>query len=140
MRNLSTFLVHGTVISSLVLICGCGSNTATVKGTVTYKGAPVDYGSVVFFVGDKQAIPAQLGSGGAYEATGVPFGEAKVEVHSRPAGQTIPKHSKTAEEAPVVELKGVVIPENYTDKEKSGLSVSINKKVVEFKIELKDPS
>ncbi len=122
-------------------LCGCGPQTATVKGTVTYKGAPVDYGSVVFFIDDKDAIPAQLGPEGVFTAKGVPYGDAKVAVFSRRAGERPPpKHTHSTKEGPMPETKGVVIPEEYNDKETSDLTLRIDRPIIDdFKIELKDP-
>ena len=126
------------------LLCGCGSSTGSVKGKVSYKSAPVDYGSVVFLVGDKHAIKAEIGPDGSYEAKGVPYGEAEVEVYSRSAsaeGTVAPaRHTKGGKEPPApVAAKGVAIPENYNDRKKSGLKVTIQKGLTEFNIELKDP-
>lgn len=139
MRNVAVRWALGPYFLLLALLAGCGANTAVVKGRITYKGAPLDYGSVVFFVG-KDGIPGQISPDGTYQAKGVPFGEAKVEVHSRAAEESLPaKHTKGGKEGPAVERKGMVIPENYNDKEKSGLRVTIQKSVTEYDIELKDP-
>jgi hypothetical protein len=133
------------IVSCLMVILaalgGCAPPTAKVKGSVTYNGVPVDFGSVVFFVDDKNAIPVQLGPEGTFTAMGLPYGEAKVEVHSRPPdeGRVRPKHTKSTKEAPVIEPKGVEIPEDYNDKDKSGLKLTIDRAIIEYKIELKDP-
>jgi hypothetical protein len=140
MRTQATRCVVCFLVVVLITVCGCSPPTATVTGSVTYNGAPVDYGSVVFFIGDKDAFPAQLGAGGIFTVTGLPYGEAKIEVYSRRAEPGVPaKHTKGTKEHPVAEPKGVVIPEDYNDKDKSGLKLTIDRATVEYKIELKDP-
>ncbi len=113
-----------------------------VKGTVTYQKKPVDYGSVFFFVGT-EVKQAEIAPDGTYIAYGVPYGDAKVEVHSRsPKASEAHAHSKSTTKkgpTPPPGPKGVLIPEKYNEKDASGLTVIIQQKIVEFDIELQDP-
>jgi len=129
---------------ALTALFGCdrAPSTSTIKGTVTYQNKPVDYGAVVFIVDDKDRVQVMLESDGSYVASGVPYGTAKIEVYSRRAEQSRPAvHSKSVRKVePAIETpKGVVIPKMYNDQETSGLKVVIDKSLVEYNIQLKDP-
>ena len=102
MRSCQQRFQFAFILIAFLGVIGCGSNTSTVKGTVTYKGQPVDYGSVVFVVNDKQAVSTDLQADGTYTAREVPYGEAKIEVYSRRALQLPPplKRKGTTKEVP----------------------------------------
>jgi len=139
---------HQTVLFALLLItlasvAGCGPSAATIKGTVTFQDKPIDYGSVVFIVNDKESVKADLQPDGSYIAKEVPYGQAKIEVYSRQAGPATPppKHTKRPPKElppPVDATKGTVIPAMYNDKEKSGLTLTIDRSQIDFPIELKE--
>jgi hypothetical protein len=125
--------------AAAVTLAGCGGPpTGTVKGTVTYNNKPVDYGVVTFFVGT-EVKQVELAPDGSYVAKEVPYGEAKVEVHSRSHKAEPPSRSQGKQKTtpPPGASKGILIPENYNDKDKSGLKVTVQKGVTEFNIELK---
>lgn len=56
------------VLALLVCAIGCnGSDLAVVKGKVTYNGAPVGSGTIMFAAADKPAAYGDLKSDGTYE-------------------------------------------------------------------------
>ncbi len=60
------------------LVAGCGSRTANVAGTVTYKGEKLPTGTVSFVCAGKLA-EGEIHDG-RYEIHGLPAGEARVAV------------------------------------------------------------
>ena len=64
---------------------GCGKSTATLSGTVTYRGRPVTSGEVVFLAADGRTVAhAPIGPDGYYTVQGVPPGQARVAVDNPP--------------------------------------------------------
>lgn len=62
----------------LLFAAGCSPGTASVSGTVTFKGEVVSSGTVSFFSGGKQ-VDGDI-QDGRYEVIGVPLGEARITV------------------------------------------------------------
>jgi hypothetical protein len=61
-------------------VAGCGSSTATVSGTVMYKGAPVPTGEVIFHCDDGTVHASAIGAAGGYHVDRCPVGPARVRV------------------------------------------------------------
>jgi hypothetical protein len=103
------------LICFLVLPCaGCGKQTSTFSGKVTYQGRPITNG-VVYFLGP--APKMQMGMGtihddGTYIATDVPVGEVRVS------------------------FQAPGIPEKYADPNKSELIFTITAKMKTLDINL----
>ena len=75
----------GTPLLAAILLagaCGCG-RTATVTGTVAFRGKPVIYGSVTFQSADRTMQSAPILSDGSYTVEGVHPGEVRIGVISR---------------------------------------------------------
>ena len=68
----------GIALLGLLCLAGCGASTVPVTGKVTYKGKPLDHGSVTFFAGGGTYASA-IAQDGTYNVT-VPVGKAKVIV------------------------------------------------------------
>jgi hypothetical protein len=71
------------LFAGALAVVGCGRSSGTVTGTVTYKGAPLKGGSVVFIPptgGEAATVSAQIGEDGTYTAEKVPVGDVKVTV------------------------------------------------------------
>jgi hypothetical protein len=129
------------------VMSGCGGNgasTATVTGTVTYRGAPVPAGRVSFYGPNDQVASAILNEDGSYEAQNVPLGSVKVAV-STPLPPP-PEIQKAAKEGKRRFGKGnliqapanvVTIPPKYNDPAKSGLRVTVTPDAQPFLIDLK---
>ena len=64
--TLATFALAGT---------GCHGETATVEGTVTYRGEPLKSGSVILYCADKQLVRRTIVDG-RYSIPNVPRGPA----------------------------------------------------------------
>lgn len=108
------------------LFSGCGDPaTATVSGTITYQGQPLNSGRVYFHVGDCGTVrSAEIGSDGSYSVDGLPSGDGRVAVMVPPSAAAVPEDAS----APLVESAGVepvAIPERYARVETSGLGVVI---------------
>lgn len=134
--------------AALFAVFGCGSSTGTISGTVSYEGAPLKGGHVIFLVGGK-SFNADIGEDGGYSVSNVPAGEAKISVdtmslarvgqikfkNTPPEGAKAPPGYKMAdpEEA---SRRYVAIPKKFADPEQSGLKLTIKggKQTYEIKL------
>lgn len=84
LRNFSTFLVLGLVIFST----GCGGGGgASVSGSVSFNGQPLDKGQISFVPSDGKGSPVSgTISGGKFSVAKVPVGKCKVVISSMLAG------------------------------------------------------
>ena len=115
---------------------GCGRSTATLSGTVTYRGRPVTSGEVVFLaeVGTATAH-APIGPDGHYTVKGVPRGTVKVAVDNPPpswyaTGQRLPAvlaNDPEVREARARAAHYVPTPPRYRDPNQSGLTHTVEK-------------
>lgn len=113
-------------------LSGCGDGRparATVTGTVSYNGKPLNIGSLVFIpIGGGPPAQGKVNREGTYEMgtyeedDGVIPGDYKVMITALTSsgGSGLPEDTVSANEAPVS-----VIPEWYGDLEKSGLQVTV---------------
>ncbi len=107
----------GVILIFAACLCGCGSDlrfdTATVTGTVTYNGKPLDHGEVVFVPLEGTPGPQAVGTiqtDGSFEmrsgnVPGVAVGKHRVTVHCR--GELTPEQAKS------LALPKSLIPEKY---------------------------
>ena len=65
-----------------VALSGCGDGTATLSGTVTYKGRPVTSGSIIVLNGDGTARSGVIQPDATYTVAGVKLGRVKIGVLS----------------------------------------------------------
>jgi hypothetical protein len=88
------YLVTVGCLAAALVLTGCGGGrpgTASVTGTVTFKGKPVTAGTVLFIAADdSQSASAELSPEGTYAMPAAPVGPVKVAVQtatfrSRPA-------------------------------------------------------
>lgn len=91
LRRLRTLLLILHPSSLILLLSGCagsGPETCTVSGTVTFNGAPVPEGNVIFAPEDGQGVEdAGAIRGGKYRLEVKP-GRKKVRIHAtRPTGE-----------------------------------------------------
>jgi hypothetical protein len=131
-------LARGLTVCLFLLSAGCGSK-GTITGTVSYQGKPLPSGSVMFVPQTGTPVTATIDDG-KYTVEKVPTGPAKIGVTSvnfdAPSGQMaqmmmppkdapIPPEARKAMEARGQGKKGIKIPENYGDPEKSGLTHTV---------------
>jgi hypothetical protein len=115
---------------------GCGRSTATLSGTVTYRGRPVTSGEVVFLAADgRAAAHAPIDPDGRYTVQGVPPGEARVAVDNAPPSwyATFSRLPATLANDPEVRearaqaARYVPTPPRYRDPNQSGLTHTVEK-------------
>jgi hypothetical protein len=125
---------------------GCGSASGTVKGKVSYNGAPLKGGTVTFFYPDGRGFPIGILADGTYTLDRLPLGPVKVCVdtssldpkkHLRysyappPGAKPPPGFSPTSAEA------YVAIPAKYADPAKTDLTYDVTGGTQTHDIELK---
>jgi hypothetical protein len=109
--------VFCTCAFGLFLLAGCGSGKSSVEGTVTFDGAPVDGGAIIFRP-EGAAKESQLGGAQILEgkyvidsAKGLPPGKYRVEIlWKKKTGKQIPNKSDAGT---TVEETKQVIPTRY---------------------------
>jgi hypothetical protein len=115
---------------------GCGKSTATLSGTVTYRGRPVTSGEVVFLAQDGTvSAHAPIGPDGHYSVTGLWAGPARVAVDNPPpswyaTGQRLPAalaNDPEVREARAQAAHYVPTPPRYRDPNQSGLTCTVEK-------------
>ena len=81
MRSVMRFGWLCLLLVFVVLSAGCGSGLATVSGTVSYEGKPVEEGAINFTPHDgKTAAAGGMIKDGKYYVTEVPPGKKLVEI------------------------------------------------------------
>lgn len=123
--------------------CSQGKPTATVSGTVKYKGELVPAGKVTFFGSGNQAATAPIAPDGTYTATEVPLGSVKVTVNTpRPtaelkkAAKQMKRRFGKGNEFPETS-DAVSVPDKYGDPVKSPLSITVKEGSQPYDIEMK---
>jgi hypothetical protein len=121
----------GLVTVAVVAVAGCsgsGVKKITVKGTVTYKGAPLHTGLLTFSGPEGAVSRARINSDGTYIMTDVVPGETKIGLMETPQGSRsgTPKDQATPP----------IVFEKYGDPEKSGKHYTITPDTKELAIEL----
>ncbi len=126
---------------------GCNSRPSTVTGRVTYRGVPVTSGSIALFCEGQQIVRGLIGPDGRYTIPNVPPGPVRVTVAARPR---LPEGFKKKYLTPPV-INGPITPEpgrpakdprtpdipgRYAVPEESGLTLTVDRNVTEFDIDL----
>src|SRR5262245_61811725 len=73
---------HVWLLLTCLLASGCGG-VADVKGTVTYKGALLKFGSVTAIPPNGMLVQDNIKEDGSFELKGVALGEAKILVYAQ---------------------------------------------------------
>ena len=123
-----TCLATGVAASVLVLVGGCGKPlTGEVSGKVTFRGEPVNSGTIAF-IGDDGRVTSAMIEGGSYHAK-VPLGPVRITVNAGAAGMPIvPLDVIKKGTAPLPKgppKKPTPIPKRYQDARQSGLSHTV---------------
>src|SRR5437868_5190561 len=121
-------------LSPSLVLTGCGGDTATVRGKVSFQGRPVIYGSVIFVSADKTAREGVIEADGSYTVKGVHPGEVRIGVASRDPtkgrstrlGEPSHHKGKAGVAAAKAATKGwFPLPRTLEDPDKSGLSCTV---------------
>jgi hypothetical protein len=119
---------------------------ATLEGTVTFKGEPVQFALVIAVGPDgKGSATGNIREDGKYRMTNVPLGEVKVAVNTEAGkGDYMSKVMSQSYQGPEAKVKGkkaslkfIDVPKQYHDPEKSGLSTTIKEGANTYNIEIK---
>jgi len=126
-------------VSSLVifvLLAGCGPSYNKVNGTVSYKGKNLTMGTITFYSGDgKTKSFTTIGSNGFYELIDPPLGKVRVGIAVKPppSVKLIPGKDKEGikpkaiiGDTPSTPVEPVLIPVEYADPGKSGLTAELS--------------
>jgi len=137
-RPLLRSIVHVSSIVALVLVAGCGPGYNKVNGTVSYKGKNLTMGTITFYSGDgKTKSFTTIGSNGFYELIDPPLGKVRVGIAVKPppSVKLIPGKDKDKEgikpkaiigDTPSTPVEPVLIPVEYADPGKSGLTAELS--------------
>jgi hypothetical protein len=130
----------------LILIAvatGCGGNTATVSGKVTYHGRPVTSGSVIVLNDDGTAKPWVILPDSSYTVAGVKRGHVKFGVYSPDpsrARSILTKRDPAKRRnagARVASPGWFPLPKTLGDPDKSGLECDVLASSVHHDLDLK---
>ncbi|WDI42907.1 hypothetical protein [Bremerella sp. P1] len=119
----------------LPLLIGCAESKSELKGKVTYKGTPLNSGSILFQCEAGPVENAEIQGDGTYMISGLPKGKAKVSVQVSAPPQPGPDGVITSEPG-TYEPNPVMIPQKYASVDSSGLTVDIQEAEQTFDIEL----
>lgn len=127
-------------LSLFVLATGCGDGgppRAAVEGTVSFDGAPVDGGRIMFIPTDKKGVPANAEiTAGKYalpEAKGPSIGTHKVEiVWYKKTGREIDNPSDPGNK---MEEKEQLLPKKYNKNSAMREEVKAGKNKFDYKLE-----
>jgi hypothetical protein len=125
----------GVLVLSLIVGCGGGS-TGTVSGKVLSAGKPLSTGTVTFYAERGGGFMAGIRSDGGYEAVALPVGSARIAVQL-PAQLTLQRRPEKnggkqaagfeKEIKETQEHSTTLIPAEYMDSRKSGLSMTVER-------------
>lgn len=113
-------------VLAAVAVAGCGEpdgRVREVRGTVSYKGQPLDSGTVRVVGANNEVAFAVVQADGSFILTDVPPGEVKIGVQQgnepRSVGDSSGKKAANAARAPVA------LPKKFHDPETSGVTHTI---------------
>ena len=137
-RRLRSLTAVGACFALAALLgCGSASSKAALKGTVTYKGAPVTGGTLVLHPASGAPFAISLKTDGSFQVDDAPVGSMKVTVETdsvasagagtgMPMGMKMPKDSTPPPDMPKPDAstapKRVVIPAKYAKAETTPLT------------------
>jgi len=126
---------NGGLLLLACLMVGCGPPTATLSGTVSFKGQPLPSGTILFHAPDGRVEHSLITEEGHYMIDNAPLGAVRITVQAHaPAPSGIPSRGKPPSVAlpePPRQAKdpsdGKFIhnPAKYLDPAKSGLTYMV---------------
>ena len=133
----------------VVAVSGCGGNTATLNGKVTYRGRAVTSGSVIVVNADGTAESGVIQSDGSYTVEHVKLGPVKVGVlspdpaHARSILTPEENRAKTGHKSTKKAAAGKAaaggwfpLPHNFGNPESSGLGCDVTESRAHYDIEM----
>jgi hypothetical protein len=121
---------------AVAVAAGCGESGGKVReirGTVSYKGEPLQAGTVRFVGANNEVAFAVVQKDGSYIITDVPPGEVKVGVLPDNGPRSVGDSSgKKAEKAA---KPAVVLPKKYHDPETSGMTKTVKSDTTKLDID-----
>lgn len=108
----------------LPLLIGCADSQGELKGSVSYKGTPLNSGSILFQCEAGPVESVEIQGDGTYVIAGLPKGPAKISVQVSKPPQPGPDGVITNEPG-TYEPNPVLIPQKFGNVETSGLSVEV---------------
>ena len=141
-----------TASLGLILLAGCGTSgqpKATVKGTLTYNGRPVNGCVLVLYPNTEEANPTLIPvtQEGTFQTDSVPAGEFKIVVQPTEAnpdmystaGLSPEKAAEAKQKSQSLQVKPTIpYPDKYKDRLKTDLTHTFTKGEETLKLELKD--
>lgn len=127
--------VPGLFVVLAAGVMGCGDGSGTVSGTVAYKGAPLNSGSISFNAENGQSASGAIDADGKYMVTKVPLGPNKIVIRTPP-----PIPEKQVGKVPGSDAntpKPVQIPAEYGNLSSTTLTYTVKSGSQEYPIELK---
>jgi hypothetical protein len=115
------------VLLILALLVGCGKASGTITGTVTFKGEPVQNGTIAAMSKSGQVVSSSI-KDGTFKLDEVPLGESRVAIQSSPPPppfRSPPKPGEPTPPPPPTPPPFVPLPERYTKVETSGLTIDV---------------
>jgi hypothetical protein len=138
------------LIGALVLV-GCNTSKVpkgSLKGTIAYKGQPINGGSLLLHGTDGNGIEVTIpvAQDGTFSSTEVPVGEYKVVVEPNPGGtpfdttgMTPEQKEKMKEQIQASKTPGTIkFPEKYQKLETTDLTVKVAKGQTSVELRLND--
>jgi hypothetical protein len=101
--------------------------TGIVEGHVTYKGKPLEAGTIQFHPEKGKPIIVKLQADGVYKTADVPIGEFRVTVETESVNPANLKDGDKKDAARPDPAKYVSIPKKYAKPETSGLTAEVKK-------------
>ena len=143
MRSLRLFSRHlGLNMLALSLLTlaagGCGRNTGSVSGKVSYQGKPLPGGYVNFMSeGENNTFKtSQINEDGSYSVSGLSVGPAKISVQGLSARRLADLPGQGGKDQKV-QQKQVFVPDKYGNTDTSGLKYEVKPGSQSYDIELK---
>ncbi len=125
---------------------GCSSNDCTLTGTVSFRGKPVIFGTVIVQASDGMRRIGRIDLDGSYTVEKLPAGPVKISVESpeptNPAAspKRPPRSNGPAElpedYKPPDRSKWARLPDKYSDPDQSGLTTTVRSGPNHFDIPL----
>jgi hypothetical protein len=147
------------LVVAVFALAGCGKPSATISGTVKYKGQPIPSGTIRFIGKDdngKEVMKEGKITDGSFSVAGLPPGKIKVGVISsagKPSSGMAPGWTEAMSDAQKAEMQkkfsdpavtksgsggGLEIPPVYADPNQSGETLNVEVGKNEVAIDLKE--